>query len=285
MELKVSYKKEYRIIITDFIRTKVKETGAAGVVLGLSGGVDSAVVAALALEALGKERVHCLIMPYDTTVEKEAVNDALLMVEEFHLSGEVVPIEKGVNAVFDAINEDTHKEMRRKAEGNVKARLRMVMLYYYANLHNYLVLGTSNKSELLVGYFTKYGDGGTDAMPIGDLYKTQVFSLSEELRIPDKIREKSPSAGLFEGQSDEKELGIRYSELDRILYGIEQRLSLAEISEITGIPLETVERVQRMVYSAAHKRFLGMIPKLGIRTPGYDWRENVSFLPFSHKSF
>jgi len=286
MKLKPSYNPEYRTIINEFIGTKVKETGAKGVVLGLSGGIDSAVVAALASEALGKKRVHCLVMPCDIIAEKGAVEDALLMAEEFDLSSEVVSIYEGVDAVLNSVKgapRATRTSIRRTAMGNVKARLRMVTLYFYANMHNYLVLGTSNKSELLVGYFTKYGDGGTDTMPIGDFYKTQVFALAEELGIPEKIREKPPSAGLFSGQSDEKELGISYLELDRILYGIELRLSLTDISDITGIPLKTVERIQRMVYRAAHKRFLGIIPKLGLRTPGYDWRENVSLFALPHE--
>ena len=170
------------------------------------------------------------------------------------------------------------------AEGNIKARIRMVMLYYHANLHNYLVLGTSNKSELLVGYFTKYGDGGSDAMPMGDLYKTQVFELARELGIPESIVEKPPTAGLFRGQSDEKDLGMKYSELDMILRGIELRLELKDISDITGFPLETVTRIQKKVHGSAHKRCLGKIPKLGLRTIGLDWRENVSLLSLSHET-
>lgn len=285
MELTPAYNPEHRSIINEFIRTKLEESGTKGVVLGLSGGVDSAVVAALALEAVGKNRVHCLIMPYDKEMDREAVGDAVEIAGQCGLDHELVSIREGVDAILiSAASRGITENCRVMAAGNVKARMRMVALYYYANLHGYLVIGTSNKSELLVGYFTKYGDGGNDAMPIGDLYKTQVYSLAKELGIPGKIISKPPSAGLVRGQSDEKDLGINYSDLDRILYGIELRLGLEDISEITGILLSTVKRIQGMVHRAAHKRYLGMIPKLGLRTPGYDWRENVSLLSFSHES-
>jgi len=134
-----------------------------------------------------------------------------------------------------------------------------------------------------VGYFTKYGDGGSDAMPIGDLYKTQVFALAEELGIPDVILEKPPAAGLVPGQTDEGDLGLSYSELDRILFGIERWLDLEDIAMLTGIDLSTVQRIQHRVHTSSHKRYLGMIPKIGLRTPGFDWRENVSLLSFSRE--
>jgi len=284
MNLKPSYNPEQRIIINEFLRTKLEETGAQGVVLGLSGGLDSSTVAVLAAEALGKEKVLCLMMPYDKEMDRESTDHALELVEKFGLDHRIISIRDSVDSIIDLANlDDVQKKVDMTAAGNVRARVRMVTLYYFANLNNFLVLGTSNKSEIMVGYFTKYGDGGTDAMPIGDLYKTQVFQLARELGIPDVILEKPPTAGLVRDQTDEKDLGITYQELDRILRGIELWMSLEDIEEITGIDIETVKRIHKMVYRSAHKRYLGMIPKLGLRTPGYDWRESVSLLSFSHE--
>jgi len=285
MELIPTYNPEQRTIIKEFIKTKFQETGSKGFILGLSGGLDSAVTAAIASEAVGKEFVHCFIMPYDDEMDRETVGDAINMAEAFNLNYQVVSIRDSVDSIISTANfTDVQMKVDTLAAGNVKARARMVTLYYHANLEDYLVLGTSNKSEILVGYFTKYGDGGSDAMPIGDLYKTQVFQLARDLNIPEKILTKPPSAGLVQGQSDENDLGMSYAQLDSILHGIELRLSLKEISEITDIPVGEVKRIQKMVHRSAHKRYLGMIPKLGLRTPGYDWRENVSLLSFSHES-
>ena len=281
MNLTPSYKAEHRTVITQFIRTKVEESGAGGVVLGLSGGLDSAVTAALAAEAIGADRVQCLIMPYDPDAEQESIRHAVDFATQFGLPYDVLPISEAVDEILDLPNlNDIQKKVSTTASGNVKARIRMVTFFYLANLENLLVLGTSNKSELLVGYFTKFGDGGNDAMPIGDLYKTQVFEMAREIGIPDAIMNKPPSAGLTPGQTDEHDLGVRYADLDRILMGIERWLPLKDISELTGFDLETVERVQGMVLRSAHKRYLGMIPKIGLRTPGYDWRENVSLISF-----
>jgi NAD+ synthase len=284
MDLKPVYKPEHRIIINEFIRTKFQETGVGGVILGLSGGLDSAVVAALATEVIGKDKVHCILMPYDEEQDKEAIEDGLKMVKAFGLDHQIISIKDSVDTISEVAGfSDIQKKVNMTALGNVRARTRMVMLYYLANLNNYLVLGTSNKSELLVGYFTKYGDGGSDAAPIGDLYKTQVYELAKELGIPESIRTKPPTAGLVSGQTDEKDLGLSYAELDQILKGLELWLCLEDISRYTKIPLSTVTRIQAMVHRSAHKRFLGMIPKIGIRTPGLDWRENVSLLSLFHE--
>jgi NAD+ synthase len=158
---------------------------------------------------------------------------------------------------------------------NVKARARMLVLYAEAVQRNRLVAGTGNKSELLVGYFTKYGDGGVDVQPIGDLYKTQVFELARWLEVPERIRAKAPSAGLWPGQTDEDELGIRYEELDVILKGIELNASVPEVARRTGLSLEQVARVETMVRRSEHKRRPPLVPKLGARTIGIDWRRPV----------
>ena len=314
MNLTPSYKPEHRTVIDQFIKTKVRESGASGVILGLSGGLDSAVTAVLAAEALGEEMVHCLIMPYEEggmesmkatggltgegeedrgrqgkegeggNGDQESTDHAVLIAEKFGLNYEILSIRRAVDQVLELADlSDVQRKVTTTASGNIRARIRMVTLYYHANLNNYLVLGTSNKSEVLVGYFTKYGDGGSDAMPIGDLYKTQVFALAKELGIPDIILQKPPTAGLVPGQTDEGDLGLSYSELDRILFGIERWLDLEDIAGLTGIDLSTVQRIQHRVHTSSHKRYLGMIPKIGLRTPGFDWRENVSLLSFSRE--
>jgi NAD+ synthase len=149
----------------------------------------------------------------------------------------------------------------------------MAVLYYFARKLGYLVCGTSNKSELMAGYFTKFGDGGADFCPLGDLYKTEVRELARRLEVPTSIMEKAPTAGLWEGQTDEGEIGITYEELDQILVGIELNLSNEDIASRTKVDLEKVERVWAMHRGSVHKRKTPLIPKMGLRTIGLDWRE------------
>jgi len=293
MNFTPSYSPEHRTIITEFLKEKLRITGTAGYAVGLSGGLDSAVTAALAAEAAGKEKVVGMIMPHGEN-DADAVEDALLVAETFGLGTTTVdisPIADSVKASLDKAprpgisvwseENDSETYMRRAqtAWGNVKARSRAILLYYFANHHNCLVAGTGNKSELLLGYFTKFGDGAADVCPIGDLYKTQVYELAGELGVPDGIIRKPPTAGLIDGQTDEGELGLPYSALDRILHGIELRRPENEIARSTGIPLEEVERIMSMVRRSAHKRQPVAIPKIGIRTPGLDWRENIDLAP------
>ena len=151
----------------------------------------------------------------------------------------------------------------------------MLMLFEYANMTKSLVCGTSNKSEMLIGYFTKYGDGGVDIQPIGDLYKTQVYMVAKYLNIPEEIISKPPTAGLWKGQTDEGEIGIEYKTLDKILCGLEQKLENEEIADILGIKKSDVERIRSMRIKSQHKRRSPLIPKIGVRTPGLDWRSPV----------
>ncbi len=254
-------------VITDFIRRKVEEAGAEGVVLGLSGGVDSALVAMLCKLAIGEDGVKALIMPTDDSDPQDR-DMALRFAEEIGIEYEILDISPAVDALKSML-----KAEDRKALGNIKARVRMIVLFHAAATEGRLVMGTGNKSELLTGYFTKFGDGGSDFAPIGDLYKTQVWELSRKLGVPDYITERKPSAGLWSGQTDEDELGMDYGTLDRILHGIEMLKTCEEISKETGLPLEQVRKVDGMVKQSVHKRKMPLIPKVGLRTIGLDWRE------------
>lgn len=227
--------------ISDWIREKVEEAGAKGAVIGLSGGLDSSVVAVIAKEALG-DKVLGVIMPCHSNAEDE--EHARMITDKFGIKTEHVDL----GPVFDRL-----RECLPPAEGltvaNMKPRLRMTTLYYFANLHNYLVLGTDNKDELMVGYFSKYGDGGVDLLPIASLYKNEVKELGRLLDIPEVIIDKAPSAGLWSGQIDEEEMGITYDELDKIIMAIEK-------NETNDIDSEKLHKVQKMIKNSEHKRRL-----------------------------
>jgi NAD+ synthase len=261
---------EVSIIIKDFIKIYFENSGCKGVVIGLSGGVDSAVIAILFRHILGKNKTKCLFLPDDATPELDFKHIDLI-VKKFDLSCE----KKDITEVVKQITNNCVIEPDTNALANIKARVRMILLFEYANMTTSLVCGTSNKSELLVGYFTKYGDGGADIMPLGDLYKTQVWELAKYLKIPEVIISKPPSAGLWRGQTDEQELKLSYIELDRILAGLERKIDLKKIVKIAGVKLSDVERVKNMRRKSQHKRRLPLIPKIGLRTPGYDWRSPV----------
>ena len=178
----------------------------------------------------------------------------------------IAPIESAFRQQLPTISEPM-------SWGNTKARIRMIVLYAMARESRSLVLGTGNKSELLLGYFTKHGDGGVDLLPLGDLYKTQVWALAEELGLPGAIRTRAPTAGLYEGQTDEAELGLAYRDLDRILHGIEGLRTAEEIAAATELSLGSVRSVEARVALNRHKRRPAPIPKIGLRTIGLDWRD------------
>ena len=257
-------------IIKDFIKTYVSNAGLDSVVLGLSGGVDSAVVAVLCNEVLGKNKIHCIFFP-DTATPESDKRDQQKLVEQFGLHSEV----KDITELVDFFSRQCLVGPDKLALANVKARIRMALLFEYANMTHSLVCGTSNKSELLIGYFTKYGDGGVDFMPLGDVYKTQVWEIARFLDIPLEIISKPPTAGLWKGQTDEKELRLSYDELDQILYGLERKMAIDRIIAQVGCSREDVERVKRMRVLSQHKRRSALIPKVGMRTPGLDWRSPV----------
>jgi NAD+ synthase len=217
------------------------------VVIGLSGGIDSALVMALCVKAVGAKRVKGLMMAEERSMVSKTIID---YAEALNVKYEIIPI----SPIVAAFKEYGTIEDQQIVMGNLKARIRMTLLYSRANAENRVVMGTGNRSELLMGYFTKYGDGGVDFLPIGDLYKTQVRALSYKLGVPAKIITQPPSAGLWEGQTDEAELGITYAKLDQILYAYsEQHLSLKDISlqDITSEEIDqVVKRVEAYVFKS-----------------------------------
>ena len=247
-------------IISRFLKAQIRASGTEGVVLGMSGGIDSSVVATLCSDSLGQDGVIGLLMPSETTPSQD-MQDAESLGEALRIRQEVIEIQslektfERVCGSFDSTN--------RIAKGNLQPRFRMVTLYYYANKLNRIVVGSGNRSELLVGYFTKYGDGGVDILPIGDLYKTQVRQLATFLDIPEAIIQKAPSAGFWLDQTDEEELGVKYEILDLILYGlIDLKMDCEEIVQELKVPLVTVEKVSRMLNVSQHKRRMPPIPSL-----------------------
>lgn len=261
---------EIATVIKDFIKTYVENSGCNGVVIGLSGGIDSAITAILCKQVLGKTKTKCLFLPDETTPESD-YKHTKTVVKKFDLLYE----EKDITEIVKQLTKSCLIKPNKYALANVKARARMILLFESANMTGSLVCGTSNKSELLVGYFTKYGDGGVDIFPLGDLLKTQVWQLAEHLKIPKDIISKPPTAGLWHGQSDEQELKLSYEKLDKILFGLERKMNQNDIAKAAGVKLSDVERIKNMRLKSQHKRRSPLIPKIGLRTPGLDWRSPV----------
>ncbi len=267
-ELVPRFREEHVRIIESFLSHQLEASGRKGVVLGLSGGLDSALVAKLCVNALGAKPVLALGLPEGQGGQD--LEDARTWAKELGIEFRIIDIAPMVSGFDEHLKA---KKADRIARGNLRARTRMVVLYWVANSEDRLVIGTGNKSELLLGYFTRWGDGGTDVQPIGDLYKTQVREMSRFLGVPKGILDKVPSAGLWPGQTDEGELGIPYDELDRILLGIELQMEPETIAERAKVPLDRVGRIEDRVAATAFKRKMPLIPKLGVRTLGLDWRE------------
>ncbi|HVL87954.1 MAG TPA: NAD+ synthase [Candidatus Thermoplasmatota archaeon] len=258
---------EARRTIVSFVAGRLREARAKGIVLGVSGGIDSALVAALCAEAVGPRRVLGLLLPAADSHPRDA-RDARLVVDRLGIRSESVSIE----GVLAAAREACGHRLNDRARANLKARARMLLLYQHANALSFVVAGTGNKSEILTGYFTKFGDGAGDLHPIGDLYKTQVRGLARAMDLPKPVLAKPPTAGLWAGQTDEKEMGIRYAELDAVLACIEDGLSREQARARTGLSAAKVDKVHRMVEQSQHKRAGLIVPKIGFRTPGLDWR-------------
>lgn len=240
--------------IYSFIRNIVSD--AKGVVLGLSGGVDSSVTAALCVKALGSDKVLALLMPLSFT-PKSDVEDALFLAKWLGIDYRVIPIDNIVDAFLSVLPYEPSNSAYKMPTANLRARVRMLMLYYYANLYGLLVAGSSDKSEILIGYYTKYGDGAADFLPIAHLYKTQVRSLANWLGIPERIAYKPSSPQLYVGHKITDELPVDYQVLDRILAGLfEYNLKPSEIAEKLKIPENVVFNIVERHKSTSHKRKL-----------------------------
>lgn len=232
----------------EFIKRKVEEADAEGVVIGLSGGVDSATTLFLCVEALGNDKILALMIPWEIN-KKEDTEDAIQMCEKLEVKYRVIKIDPILES-FGSILDLSDKLVK----GNLIARIRMCILYYFANKDKLLVVGAGNKSEHLQGYFTLHGDIACDFLPLGNLYKTEVKELAKELGVPKKIIEKQPSAGLWEGQTDEEELGISYEELDKILPLIEKNVSVENIHQKIGFGKDKILRVKKRFEKTNFKR-------------------------------
>jgi len=254
-----------RDILTGFINTEIKRSGYSRAVINLSGGVDSAVACVLAVEALGSENVLALRLPYKTS-SPDSLEHAQLLIDQLKISSKTISISDMVDPLIEAF-----PNMSNTRRGNIMARMRMIVGYDQSEDFHGLVIGTGNKTEILLGYTTIYGDSACALNPIGDLYKTQVRQLAGELDIPSVIIDKPPSADLWEGQTDEGELGFTYEKVDQLLYLlVDQRYSPSEcVAE--GFEESFVKKVTSRIQRSQFKRSLPPIAKISSRTIGSDF--------------
>jgi len=251
--------------LVKFLKEEIGKFGFKKGVWGLSGGLDSSVVSFLAKEALGEENCLALIMPYKTS-DPEAVKDAENLAKKLGIRYKIIDITPMIDAYFK-----DHPTENKVLIGNKMARERMAILYDYSAREKALVIGTSNKSELLLGYGTIYGDMASAVNPLGDLYKTQVYQLAEFLGVPESIIRRPPSADLWKGQTDEGEIGLTYKEIDTILfYLVDLRIGVEDI-EKKGFSVEKILYVKKLIEGSQFKRKLPVIPKLSWRTVGHDF--------------
>jgi len=254
-----------REILTGFIKSEVTRVGFSHAIINLSGGLDSALSCALAVEALGTENVLALRLPYRSS-SPDSLTDAQVLIDQFKIQSETIDITEMVDPL---IRRDPNISNVRK--GNIMARARMIVLYDQSEGFKALPIGTSNKTEILLGYSTQWGDSASAINPIGDLYKTQVRQLSHALNIPGPIIDKAPSADLWEGQTDEGELGFTYEEVDRLLYLlVDERYSPQEVIE-AGFSEKFVNTVTARIRRNQFKRMQPPIAKISNRTIGYDF--------------
>jgi len=253
-------------IIVKFIGDSVQKNGFSNGILGVSGGIDSALVLALTVRALGEENTFALLMPYRTS-SPASLSDGKLICEQLGVKYEVIDITPSVDPYFVKYPTDNKTLI-----GNKCARERMSVLYDWSERKRALVVGTSNKSEMLIGYSTLYGDSAAAFLPIGDLYKTEVIMLAGYLGIPEQIVKKKPSADLWKDQTDEGEIGFTYEMLDRILYHlVDLRLSDREMEE-KGFKTQDLKRIKKMVMGSQFKRTQQPVTKIHNRTIGLDFR-------------
>jgi NAD+ synthase len=256
--------------ICRFIKEYVENAGAKGIVLGLSGGVDSGTIAALSSRAIGGDNIVGLMLPEEENFNQNDIDDAKVVAEKFNFQTQICDMSHVLSCLYKAIPVFDPKD--RLCKGNVKARTRMIYLYYYANKFNRIVCGSSDKSETMMGYFTKWGDAAADITPILDLYKTQVRKLAIHLGIPQELALKPSTPGLWPDQLAETELGIKYETLDLILYGLERFMVSQEIANQLSLQKSKVDKVKSRWLANEHKRRMPIAPKIGYRTVGNDFR-------------
>jgi len=242
--------------LVKFLRENFKKAGFSKAVLGLSGGIDSALVAYLLRDALGKENVLAIMMPYKSS-NPDSLNHAKLVVEDLKINAKTIEITNMIDAYFK-----NEKEASSLRMGNKMARERMSILFDYSSKENALVVGTSNKTEIYLGYSTQFGDSACALNPIGDLYKTNIWDLSRYLKIPNELIEKKPSADLWEGQTDEQEMGLTYKEADQVLYRmLEENKTVKEILA-EGFSKDLVDNIVRRMNRSEYKRRMPLIAKI-----------------------
>jgi NAD+ synthase len=255
-----------RDLLVRFIKDQTTNAGFTKAVIGVSGGVDSAVSAVLAAEALGKENVLGVMIPYRTSNPK-SVEDATLVIQATGIHSELVDISKMVDGYCE--DNKIADSLRR---GNVMARMRMIVLYDLSAREKALVIGTSNKTEILVGYGTQHGDLASAINPLGDLYKSQIWQLAEAIGVPKAVIEKAPSADLWEGQTDEKEMGVTYAKLDALLYEmIDERHSDEELIKME-FDAALIKKIRSLIQKNQFKRRPPVIAKVSYRTVNVDFR-------------
>lgn len=248
--------KEVHNELVEFLRENFKKAGFSKAVLGLSGGIDSALVAYLLRDALGKENVLAIMMPYKSS-NPDSLNHAKLVVEDLKISAKTIEITDMIDAYFK-----NEKEASSLRMGNKMARERMSILFDYSSKENALVVGTSNKTEIYLGYSTQFGDSACALNPIGDLYKTNIWDLSRYLKIPNELIEKKPSADLWEGQTDEQEMGLTYKEADQVLYRMLEENKTVEEILAEGFNKDLVDNIVRRMNRSEYKRRMPLIAKI-----------------------
>ncbi len=282
----INFKNIHKLLV-NFIKEEVKRTGVNKIVLGLSGGIDSAVSCYLAVSALSNDNVTAILMPYKASSSK-SLEDAMLVVKDLNVNHYIIDITDQIDVYFDKsvynksyynnsnLNfEDKSKENNYELKlrmGNKMARERMSILYDHSYILNSLVLGTSNKSELLLGYGTIYGDMASALNPIGDIYKTQIYQLAKHLGVPESLINKAPSADLWQDQSDEKELGFTYKLADEIMFLLVDKMYKPEVVISMGYNEDIVNKVYNKIKKSQFKRRPPLIAKVSQRTINIDFR-------------
>lgn len=256
--------------IKRFIKDYVEKSGAKGVVLGLSGGIDSCTAGALSALAIGGDKVFGLLLPEQETYNAKDVEDAKLVAEKFGFKTEMVDVTSTLEVFYTST--PIFQPNDKICKGNIKARVRMIYVYYYANRLSMLACGSSDKSETMIGYFTKWGDVAADISPLMDLYKMQVRKLAQHIGVPKEIVTKPASPALWPGQLAEEELGIRYEILDLILYGLEHFMNEEEIARQLSVKQELVNKIKLRWLYMEHKRRMPLTTKIQYRTMGADFR-------------